>query len=415
MLRPPQRLIFSILLLLAWFSNAIPIEAQCGGTERWAVKVGTDPRAGNIDQSTRTAIELLDLIGQLEPSLPPGGQNATRLDAEMSIFVVRGRLVKFKLEADSDYHMVITDDTLNFTPGGPAPPSGHSFVAEIPDPSCIPGKHGDPFVQSAFSAGIRKARAELEAQFQNIDRSGAFNDAGGVPVELVGVAFFDFAHGQVGRAPNNIEIHPVLHIAFNPPPPGSGFALSANPTQVSIPQGGAASSVIVVSATGKLGTAISLSVSGMPPSGTATLNPVSISTSEGGSSTLALTADKTTPPGSYNLTITGTGNGATETATIALNISARAPPPSVSITSPADRATVSRVVDLMAQPGGPGAVKLEIYIDGDLKACNFGSSSISYSWDTRAMPNGTHTIISKAYNAAGAAGTSSTVTVTVFN
>jgi len=28
---------------------------------------------------------------------------------------------------------------------------------------------------------------------------------------VVGVAFFDFLHGQTGVAPNGIELHPILH------------------------------------------------------------------------------------------------------------------------------------------------------------------------------------------------------------
>ena len=33
-------------------------------------------------------------------------------------------------------------------------------------------------------------------------------------VRVTGVGFFDFAHGQRGAAPNEIELHPVLEIEF---------------------------------------------------------------------------------------------------------------------------------------------------------------------------------------------------------
>ena len=62
-----------------------------------------------------------------------------------------------------------------------------------------------------------------------------------------------------------------------------------------------------------------------------------------------------------------------------------------------------------------GVVKAEIYIDGAIKACNVGATSIAYPWDTTAMSNGPHTIVSKGYDAAGNVGISSTVTVTVSN
>jgi hypothetical protein len=56
----------------------------------------------------------------------------------------------------------------------------------------------------------------LESQTQNAVFDGNWNDMGGVPVEIIGVGFFDCVHSQTGRSPNNIEIHPVLSINFNP-------------------------------------------------------------------------------------------------------------------------------------------------------------------------------------------------------
>ena len=37
---------------------------------------------------------------------------------------------------------------------------------------------------------------------------------GDVEVDVTGVGFFDFAHGQVGLAKNCVELHPVLDINF---------------------------------------------------------------------------------------------------------------------------------------------------------------------------------------------------------
>lgn len=66
--------------------------------------------------------------------------------------------------------------------------------------------------------GIAIARKQLEDEFPDADMSGKFNDAGGVPVEITGVIFFDRPHGQVGRGPNNLEIHPILSIKFKQHP-----------------------------------------------------------------------------------------------------------------------------------------------------------------------------------------------------
>jgi hypothetical protein len=55
---------------------------------------------------------------------------------------------------------------------------------------------------------------------------------------VVGVAFFDYKHGQTGVAPNAIELHPVLGFAClskagppppPPPPPSSGRCAPSYP------------------------------------------------------------------------------------------------------------------------------------------------------------------------------------------
>jgi len=403
------------LISLIWLVTTQFVHAQCGGIERWAVKVGADPGANNVALMSRIPIMVTDLVGLPEPHRPPAGDNTTRLSEETYVYVITGRLVEFKFETDRDYHMVITDDTLNFTAGGSAPTSGHSFVAEIPDPNCIAGANGNSPPESIFIDGIRNARQKLESQFPNIDKSGAFNDAGSIPVRIIGVGFFDFPHRQVGRAPNNIEIHPVLDIVFNPSQTVGNFSISSVPSQVSLAPGGAASPVIATVVNGGFNSDIALSVSGTPPSVNATLDPGSIPAPGGGASILSLTADLSTPPGNYALTITGSGGGTTQVTTVALTVVAAAPPPPVAITSPANGTTVSGVVNVVAAPTGTGAVKLEIYIDGELKACNFGAASISYPWNTGQVTAGPHTFFSKAYNAAGAASTSSSVVATVFH
>jgi hypothetical protein len=198
---------------------------QCGGTERWAVKDGTDPNAKQIDLQNPIDISIPDLLAIPEPQRPTTGDNTTRIvPDETHLYRVRARLVQWRKEAgetgDSDYHLVLSDSTLNFTPGRKKP-TGHSFVGEIPDPDCLAGAGGEfgsssPFLPSDPNAAlsIRSARQALESQFPEADLQGGWNDAGGIPVEVIGVGFFDFPHGQVGRSPNNLEIHPILSITF---------------------------------------------------------------------------------------------------------------------------------------------------------------------------------------------------------
>jgi hypothetical protein len=202
--------------------------AQCGGTERWAVKDGTDTDSRPVDLNDIKSISIGELVGIQEPSLPPRTDNETRLPEETHVYKVKARLVKWKEEAgetgDNDYHLVLTDDTLRFTQGrGVA--TDHSFIGEIPDPDCLSGAHGNfgnssPFLPANPNSplSIRGARKAIEAQFPDAVFDGSWNDGGGIPVEVIGVGYFDPAHGQVGRAPNNIEIHPILSISFSGEP-----------------------------------------------------------------------------------------------------------------------------------------------------------------------------------------------------
>ena len=62
-----------------------------------------------------------------------------------------------------------------------------------------------------------------------------------------------------------------------------------------------------------------------------------------------------------------------------------------------------------------GVTQMQILIDGSVVASNTNSTSLSFNFNTTTVSNGSHTIVSKAFDAAGNVGTSSTVTVTVSN
>ena len=99
--------------------------------------------------------QLHELVTLLRPQLPK--DDTTRTSAERTVRVVDGRLVKFKLESgrtgDQDYHLVLTDETLQFSQGGGGTQaSPHSFVAEIVNPDCVAGREGTDTVPSRFQA-----------------------------------------------------------------------------------------------------------------------------------------------------------------------------------------------------------------------------------------------------------------------
>jgi hypothetical protein len=92
--------------------------------------------------------------------------------------------------------------------------------------------------------------------------------------------------------------------------------------------------------------------------------------------------------------------------------------PTTSVTAPLDGATVAGTVAVTASGSdvdNPTLSRMELYVDNVLVASSTNTNSVSYTWDTTAVANGTHTIYSRAYDAASNVGASNTVTVTVSN
>jgi len=89
--------------------------------------------------------------------------------------------------------------------------------------------------------------------------------------------------------------------------------------------------------------------------------------------------------------------------------------PTTSITAPSNGATVSGTTSITASASdNVGVTQVDFYVDSVLKGSDT-SSPYSYSWATTSYSNGAHSIYSKAKDAAGNVGTSSTISVTVSN
>jgi chitodextrinase len=90
-------------------------------------------------------------------------------------------------------------------------------------------------------------------------------------------------------------------------------------------------------------------------------------------------------------------------------------PPTVSITFPANNATVSSTVIVTATASdNVGVTKVQFYLDGTAVAAST-IPPYTWTWNTASSTNGTHTLTAAAYDAAGNVGTSTAVTVTVNN
>ena len=182
----------------------LTVQSPTCGVERWSVKVGTDPDSSQVDLNNPVRAQIADLGTLTPPVDPPGPPDNARFDQnEKTVFVVNATMTFYKLETDVDYHVVLQDD------------AGHTMVVEIPSPACIlaPGTGVRTMGTSPFADGIAKARQNFDAHFN----AQTFFQVANVPVQVKGVGFFDFIHGQTGVAPNGIELHPLLEINFTSP------------------------------------------------------------------------------------------------------------------------------------------------------------------------------------------------------
>lgn len=110
-------------------------------------------------------------------------------------------------------------------------------------------------------------------------------------------------------------------IAFTVTGTNPDFSLSANPTSVSVAQGGTATSTFTVGPLNGFTGTVALSASGLPAGVTASFNPASTAAN----STLSFTASSTAAVGTTNITVTGTSGNLSHSATINLTVTSNQP------------------------------------------------------------------------------------------
>jgi hypothetical protein len=169
-----------------------PVNLRGCGTERWAVKTGTDPSAVFVNRSSSTATTLYALVHAHVTGSIPKRQRVQPW--ETTVWSVYVTLVKFRVEKDSDYHLVLRD-------------GAETMIAELPSPSCVKST-------SAFLRAIRHARQQFNAAYHVTKSWHTVN----VPLRIAGVGFLDNLHGQTGVAINGIELHPVTDVQIGVTP-----------------------------------------------------------------------------------------------------------------------------------------------------------------------------------------------------
>ncbi len=166
------------------------------------------------------------------------------------------------------------------------------------------------------------------------------------------------------------------------------FALSPNPSSLTINRGASGTSAITITRTGGFTGSVSLSASGLPSGVTASFSPGSTT---GGSSTLTLTASSAATLGAATVTVTGTGGGLTRTTTINLTVNQPQTPDFTLSASPTSL-TINR--------GASGTSTITVTRTGAF------TSSVGFS--ASGLPSG----VTASFNPTSTTGTSSALTLT---
>lgn len=185
-----------------------------GQAERWAVKVGADADAridfGAASGPVSTTVE--DLAAA--PRQARIENVGTRYSPyETTLWTVEGEIVAFGVAPDGDYVLVVRgarpENLSTAEQADYSKLAGTHFedtiIAAIPDPARVPAA-------SIWRAQIRAVRAQFDQEFSGERHPGPVMRRlfSPVKVRLVGAGFIDFDHGQDGRAPSAVSLHPVL-------------------------------------------------------------------------------------------------------------------------------------------------------------------------------------------------------------
>ncbi len=172
----------------------------CGtycGTERWHVKTMSDPYASQVNRNVQIVTVDTLIHAAVPTGLSSSSDNVRFAPWELQAVRVRGTIVGWKTETDNDYHIVISDMSN---------PS-ETMIIEPPSSACsgaCASGYGSLYqsARDAFVGCLGSAPSSFTAPSKT------------VVVDITGVPMFDLLHGQTGVAPNGIEIHPVLSVAF---------------------------------------------------------------------------------------------------------------------------------------------------------------------------------------------------------
>jgi hypothetical protein len=187
--------------VLATRSPAAPARALFwGGDHRWDVKTLSDSDADLVRFDTPKRHRIEYMINRDDPHVgthtprDPDGKHV-----ELTVYRLIGvQVVNARIEEDGDIHLVISDKY------------DRKMIVEFPNTVCKGARisdHKDEMKEARDDFGTLCGVPTWRARTTKASPRDLTGTA-----SLEGVGFFDLPHGtpQVGVAPNNIELHPVL-------------------------------------------------------------------------------------------------------------------------------------------------------------------------------------------------------------
>lgn len=158
------------------------------GVELQSKKTSRDSDWNRVDLNPKaTTVQALTVVSAPTHKQLLASANK-RFDPELLTYTVQGYLVGFKRESDLDFHIVIAD--LNHT--------DITMIVEMVSPACLAPQ---------FKKEATGLRTSWEARFGKATPKFKRMLAHKIKVEITGVGFYDFLHGQTGVAANGMELH----------------------------------------------------------------------------------------------------------------------------------------------------------------------------------------------------------------
>jgi hypothetical protein len=174
----------TVAVVLPAHGHASAARGACG-VELWSLKTLSDPQRGLVNlHPHNTTIAAINALPMPHPT--PTTRNT---GFERRTYRVKAQIVQFKLEDDSDIHLILFWQ-------------GRYMIAEMPSAGCLPATTRDRRAIVAARAGFVRRCGIPTSDWQPL----------GAVALISGVGFWDFAHGQSGAARNYSELHPVTRL-----------------------------------------------------------------------------------------------------------------------------------------------------------------------------------------------------------